>query len=368
LDSKYWPGAFVHRELVLLCVLIAIAAVGFFLTRGGAASNRETSLRDAAQWYVRGREAQAQGRLDDAAESFRRATARDRTNQTYTLALARALSLNHDNAGARALLMTLRESTPENAEINLELARLAARNADVAGALRFYHNALYAPWAVDRTDDRRAVRFELVRFLLDQHQAERALPELLAAAGDLPDTASAHETVGALFAEAYDQTHALDQFQRALRISPNDSVALAGAGRSAFRLGDLVLARTYLMRALPSADVMALLALVEQTLADDPLASRIGSGERERRVRSDLDYARQRLTSCVSGTEDDLETEADEFSKSLERPTSAVDRDAVESGVELIDRMARHLVERCGPATTRDQALALIGHRHNASK
>jgi tetratricopeptide (TPR) repeat protein len=238
----------------------------------------------------------------------------------------------------------------------------------VAGALRFYHNALYAPWAVDRTDDRRAVRFELVRFLLDQHQADRALPELLAAAGDLPDTASAHATVGALFAEAHDQTHALDQFQRALRISPNDSVALAGAGRSAFRLGDLVLARTYLMRALPSADVMALLALVEQTLADDPLASRIGSGERERRVRSDLDYARQRLTSCASGTEDDLETEADEFSKSLERPTSVVDRDAVESGVELIDRMARHLVERCGPATTRDQALALIGQRHNASK
>ena len=326
------------------------------------------SLRDAAQWYVRGREAQAQGRLDDAVEDFRRATARDRTNQTYTLALARGLALNHDSGGARALLMTLRESTPENAEINLELARLAARNADVAGAQRFYHNALYAPWAIDRTDDRRAVRFELVRFLLDQHQAERALPELLAAAADLPDTASAHETVGTLFAEAHDDAHALDQFQHALRLSPNDSAALAGAGRSAFRLGDLVRARTYLMHAIPSADVMALLALVEQTLADDPLASRIGSGERQRRLLSDLDYTRERLASCAAGTQDDLESEADEFSKSLKRPTPVVDRDAVESGVELIDRMARQIVERCRPATTRDQALALIGQRHNGSK
>jgi hypothetical protein len=85
-------------------------------------------------------------------------------------------------------------------------------------------------------------------------------------------------------------------------------------------------------------------------------------------MRSDLEYVRQRLASCAPGTEDDLETEADEFSKSLERPTLAVDRDAIESGVELIDRMARQIAERCGPATTHDQALALIGQRHNGSK
>ena len=42
--------------------------------------------------------------------------------------------------------MTLRESEPEDREINLQLARLAASRQDVTEALRFYHNALYAPW------------------------------------------------------------------------------------------------------------------------------------------------------------------------------------------------------------------------------
>ena len=76
--------------------------------------------------------------------------------------------------------MTLRESEPEDREINLQLARLAATQQDVTEALRFYHNALYAPWPLEQADGRRDVRLELIRLLLDHNQAGRAISELLA--------------------------------------------------------------------------------------------------------------------------------------------------------------------------------------------
>src|ERR1051326_7382575 len=110
-----------------------IAAVGaFFLTRAVAANNRSMSVQDAAAWYARGQRALADGRTDDAVEAFRRATVRDRGDRTYVLALAGALTRNPDDAAARTLLLTLREADPEDAEINLELARIAAGRHDVA--------------------------------------------------------------------------------------------------------------------------------------------------------------------------------------------------------------------------------------------
>ena len=68
----------------------------------------------------------------------------------------------------------------------------------------------------------------------------------MALSTDLPDDAAAHVEVGQLFATAGDSGHALDQFQRALRLAPRSGAALAGAGQAAFQLGDYLLARTYL--------------------------------------------------------------------------------------------------------------------------
>src|ERR1041384_8685263 len=103
---------FVHREALLLGVLSAIAIAAFFLTRAVAANNRDMSVRDAATWYSRGNQSLAQGRVEDAIDSFRRAMVRDRENKTYALSLARALAAHQDNAAARSLLLTLRDSTP----------------------------------------------------------------------------------------------------------------------------------------------------------------------------------------------------------------------------------------------------------------
>ena len=136
----------VHREIFQLCALIALAVAAFLVTRAIAISNREMTVRDAAEWFRRGQQAMQSGDVDEAIDSLRRATVRDRDDKRYVLALAQALALKKDHDGARSVLMTLRESEPEDREVNLQLARLAAARQDVTEALRFYHNALYAPW------------------------------------------------------------------------------------------------------------------------------------------------------------------------------------------------------------------------------
>ncbi|HEY6212795.1 MAG TPA: tetratricopeptide repeat protein, partial [Vicinamibacterales bacterium] len=286
--------------------------------------------------------------------------ARDRGDHAYALALARALERNRDDEAARSLLLTLRESSPEDVEINLELARLAAERHDVTEAARFYHNALYGPWSADRADARREVRVELVRFLLAHQQSARALSELMALTSDLPDRPDAHAQAGALFAQAGDDEHALEQFRRALRSAPNDAAALTGAGQAAFRLGQYAVARTYLRRAPRGADGDTL-DVADRVLADDPLASRIGIAERRRRLASDVEYGWRRLSECAPGSADEAGLLRDAYALA-KHPAS--DQDEIEAGVDLVTRIGHRLVDSCPPVTPRDRALVLIGRAH----
>ena len=272
----------------------------FLVTRAVAASNHGMSVRDAGEWFRRGQQAMAAGRVDEAIDDLRRATVRDREDKPYVLALAQALALKRDDDAARSVLLTLRESEPEDPDINLQLGRLAAARQDTTEALRFYHNALYAPWPPEQADARRRVRLELIRFLLTRGQGGRAVPELLAVSTDLPDDSALRLEIAQLFARAGDNSHALEQFQRILRIAPQDGEALAGAGQAAFRLGDYPAALRYLRNAPADADgVRDTLTVVDLVLSNDPLATRIGSAERRRRLLEALSYTQPRLATCV---------------------------------------------------------------------
>jgi tetratricopeptide (TPR) repeat protein len=371
-DDADRTAAFIHRELLQLVALFVVAIATFFVTRALAANNRAMSLRDGKEWYQRGQRAAAAGRLDEAVDALRRAAVRDRTDKNYVLALARALALNHDDEAARGVLIALRDAAPEDAEVNLELARLAAERQDIPEALRFYHNALYAPWPADQAAARREIRFELIRFLLGHGQSSRAAAELLAVSADLPERAAEHQQVARLFSEAGDDDHALQQFQHALKLRPDAPEALAGAGRSAFRLGKYALARAYLRQApVEVADVAGMRDIVTLVLARDPLANRIGSGERRRRLLADLTYARERATACAGQRPSSGGTAAAssirEAAEALDhqlKASTALEQDSVEAGVDLVYRLTRAAAEACGPPTALDQALILIGREH----
>ena len=271
--------------------------------------------------------------------------------------------------------MGLHEASPDDPEINLELGRLAAHRQDVQAALRFYQNALYAPWPPERVDTRRSVRFELIRFLLAQGQTDRATAELLAVSTDLPDKAETHLQVAQLFADAGDNRHAFDHFQHAVRLDPDNGAALAGAGRVAYQLGRLLAARSYLRRAPADLDDVAeTREIVELAISHDPLANRIGAAERRRRLSANVGYERQRLEGCLaqhgpavrdraSDEKAALQVEVQVLDGQLQR-ASTLDQDTLEAGVDLVDRVARQVVVSCLPPTPLDRALVLIGHQH----
>ena len=103
-----------------------------------------------AAWYVAGEHHLASGRTESAIRALRRATAINRDNRTYRLALAGALAADRQDDAARQVLLGVRESTPEDPEVNVQLARLEARHDDLTGALRYYQNAVYGTWSADQ--------------------------------------------------------------------------------------------------------------------------------------------------------------------------------------------------------------------------
>jgi tetratricopeptide (TPR) repeat protein len=366
------PSARIRREILQLVVLALAAAGTFFLTRSVASANRRESLRDAAQWFERGQAGLATGDVERAIDSFHRAMVRNRGEQGYGLALAGAMAAKGQDASARQVLLSLRESAPDAPEINVQLARLAAKRPDVTEAVRYYHNALYAPGTSERPPARRELRLELIRFLLAQRQPARGLSELFALSADLPDEAAPHVEAGQLFAQAGDERRALDQFQRALRIAPAENDALAGAGMAAATLGDYGLAQKYLGSISGETEaVRETRDMVEAVLRRDPLAARLRSSERLRRVHANLAYASERFASCriaaTTGPADDadlrLQDAAGAFEAELKRRGTR-DQDAIEQGVELASRLAVRLGQACPPATALDRALVLIGRRH----
>ena len=117
----------------MLVVLCAAVVVGLVLTRAAARANRTIRLRDASSWYNAGEHHLADGRTEAAIKALRRATAISRDNRTYRLALAAALAADRQDDAARQVLLGVRESTPEDPEVNVQLARLEARHDDLTG-------------------------------------------------------------------------------------------------------------------------------------------------------------------------------------------------------------------------------------------
>jgi Tfp pilus assembly protein PilF len=364
-----------RREVLVLVLLGVTVVAGFLLTRRAAAANRQLRRQDALTWFREGQAAVAQHRSDAAIRALRRATAIDRDNREYQLALAHALAAADDDEPARQLLLGVRALTPEDAQVNLELARLETRHGDLTNALRFYQNALYGDWELDQQGARRGVRVELIRYLLAHDQRSRALSELLILNGNVPDELSAHTETGDLFLSAGDSARALDHFRRALQLDATNEPALEGAGEAAFALGEYAEAQGYLHTASSAtgraADVRQIVDLV---LGYDPLASGLSGRERADRMQWGLKAARDRLDRCLghapgsAGVPDllDLRERVDAFG-TLSNPVRG-STETIEEGLRLTYRIEEAVPEACADLTPADRALRLIGRRREMNR
>src|SRR5271155_1797153 len=214
----------IPRSAPVLLLLLTLAAVT------GFAAVSHLVARYNANQQSRGRKLYQQGlanaqsaRYDDAIAAFRAALTCDPTNSQYQLSLARALrdsNVPRRLDEAESYLIALWQRTPQDAAVNLALARVSAHRGSIEDATRYYHNAMYGVWNSDQDANRNRARIELIQFLLRRNVSAQAESEIMALAAALPRDPAAHLQTAQLFAQAQDYANALAQYEEVLRIDP----------------------------------------------------------------------------------------------------------------------------------------------------
>jgi tetratricopeptide (TPR) repeat protein len=380
-DAQGLPSYFAHEPVIL--ALLSLTAVLSFLAVTGLSRiyyARQQFLGN--RWFARGTTDLKARHFEAAVAEFRNALLYSRDNYSYQLNLAEALlGLNRTNE-AYSYLLSLWERQPENGTVNLELARIFARNGDRDNTIRYYHNAIYAIWSGDPDVKRRNARLELIEFLLKENARPQAQAELVALAADLPDDPALLARVGDLFAQAEDYDRALAEYHRSLKLNPKNRAVMAAAGRAAFELGRYKLAKTYLESALSadpndakSADLLETTTLVLQM---DPFRRQISATERGRIVIDAFNTAGKRLKSCATADgsklvtpdtnpQPDLLTRWNEMKPKISERSVRLNPNLVEQAMDLVFTIERQTKAECGPPTGTDLTLLLISNMHEGS-
>jgi tetratricopeptide (TPR) repeat protein len=370
---------YLTREPLILTVLSALALVFFFAVSALSHIYHAQQAALGQRWYARGVLDLNEKRYQPAVTDFRTALLYARDSYDYQLSLAEALIGLQRTDQARAYLINLWERQPENGRVNLELARIAARNSETDRGLRYYHNAIYATWPDDEESQRRDTRFELIEFLLKNHSREQAQAELIALAANLPDDPAQQLRMGDLFLRAQDYEHALAAYRSSLRADRHNAAANDGAGVAAFELGRYPLARRYLSAALDAdsnnSEAAARLKTTELVLQMDPFQRGISGLRRDQIVVAGFNVAGDRIKSCLSANStipdgSPLPMLSNDWSKLKPRITKQAlrrDSDLVESAMDLVFSIERQTSGTCGPPVGKDLALLLIAKLHEGN-
>jgi len=369
--SLKWSSS---REPIIVLLISGLTVI-FFLAVAGLAKvyhHQQESIGD--EFYARGAAYLKDGKLQNAVTEFRTALLYARDNLSYQLSLAQTLAAQHRTDEAYAYLLNLWQREPDNGTVNLELARILAAKGETNDAIRYYHNAVYAVWSNAREEQRRAVRLELVAFLLRANLKPQAQSELIALAANLPDDPALHAQVAGLFEQAEDYEHALAEYRQSLRQHREDADAMAGAGRAAFELGRYEQAQRYLQAAVTmnasETDSRALLETVTLTLQMDPFRRQLSSSRRNRIVIDAFQTAGLRLQACGGSAgprPDDLESRWTQMKPKINIRGLHKDPDLTDAAMDLAFLIEQRSSEKCGAPTGKDLALLLISRLREGS-
>jgi tetratricopeptide (TPR) repeat protein len=370
--------------ILTIGAVAGFAAVGHLVTRYNL--NQQARGR---KLYALASAAAAKGDYDQAIEAFRAALTCDPANSQYQLSLARALRDSNDPRRldeAESYLLALWQRTPQDAPVNLALARVAAHRGSIDDAIRYYHNAMYGVWDSDADVNRNRVRIELIEYLLKKNARAQADSELIALAAALPHDAMAHQRAAQLFMDAQDFAGALAQYQEVLHLEQNNGAAMAGAGEAAYRAGEYAVAQRYLRSAVnaervPDPNAHNLLATTDLVLGSDPFHSHISDAERNRRIADDFAQAETRITQCAQQTGTDLnaansatpsplvnlQNRLTNVKPDLKHLRSPDESDLPDAIMDAVFQVEQQTAATCGQPQGLDLALLLISERREAS-
>ncbi len=373
---------------VILLILTLGAVAGFAAVSHLVVRYNANQQSRGRKLYASGLTAASSGRYDAAIDAFRAALTCDPANSQYQLSLARALRDSGDPSRldeAESYLVALWQRTPQDAAVNLALARVAAHRGSIDDAIGYYHNAMYGVWKSDADANRNSVQIELIQYLLKKNARAQADSELIALATALPRDPAAHLQAASLFVEAEDYAGALAQYEDVLRLQSNNAAALAGAGAAAYRMGNYTLAQRYLRNALAvnleDRDSRQLLETAELVLRSNPFRSYISDAERNRRIAADFARAETRLTACAAqaGVSLDatgssspspllrLQAQWNAVKPDLRQLQSSTETDLPDTIMDVVFQIERRTATMCGRPQGVDLALLLISEQREAA-
>jgi tetratricopeptide (TPR) repeat protein len=303
----------IFQDTLVLFSVFAVTCVLAVLTWLIFRSYSQHQSDAAARWKRRGEDALAHGNAKAAVYDLRTALGYGQDDPSTEVELARALAMlgtPRSLQEAVVYLNTLWEKEPGNGNINLQLARVLARQGQMRSALDHYHAAIYGVWNGNGAVQGRQARLEMVRYQISLGRFNDARGELLIAAGNDTSTATLMEVAG-LLAEAHAPADALHMYHQVAQRRPVVVQALEGTGQMAFLLGRYRTAREYLERALNAASTAHPLA--DRTLAEKNLhlangvmaiypSPTLPQRERLRRTLRAYNVARKRYTACANGS------------------------------------------------------------------
>jgi tetratricopeptide (TPR) repeat protein len=339
----------------------------------------QKQARLAQTWRSAGEVNLASGRAKVAIEDFRNALLYSPNSTSMQLELAQALAEQGQLDEAQTYLMSLRASDPENSLINVELARVAAVRGDVDATTAYYHDAMYGHWPNNPHDSRLAAREELIQFFLSHGRKDAARAESLSMAADNPADPDVRVQAGNYLLQTGDAQSALNEFQRVLRMEPENQGALTGSGEAALTLGRFSEAEHYLTRAIQRGTndpVVARDREVAAMAADlDPYETPLNDTERRRRVLRLFGEATERAKSCFPAVLPGAKGPVSNDLKSLAAaraalPASLSQRDFKlhpeweKAALTWVFDVEKTASERCGPGSPADVAISLIAGEH----
>lgn len=374
-----------RRETFLLLIFALLIAL-FVFTGFTVRIYHNIERGFAVQWYARGEDDMRAGRAEAALADFRTAIAYADGNEQYELRLAEALTAAGSSPGARAeartYLLALLDRQPGNATVNLELARLAARDHSIADALRYYHQAIFGEWDSGAVARRRSARLELVEYLLDEGQKDSARAELIALAADLPTDPALQTHVGMLLLQVGGYDDALKLFDEVLAHHPHAAPALAGAGECYFHEGNYEQAERYLAKAVQVDPTLTQAKALSETARDvlnlDPFNRHLGNMERGRRAAEDFHAALARLESCAGSRGIDLKAQGNDPLQSANQQALDLQPRAQQLNLGRDAELLSHVMDAafameqasskaCGAPQGQDLALLLISREQGGA-
>lgn len=316
LKSPLTPGERVERRRLIftdtlaLVSLFAVTALLAVLTNFLYQSYASHQTELAQRWLARGEEALRNGKPQAAIDALRSALAYAPSQRSIEIELAEALASAGRIQEATVYFNALLEGQQGDGLINLQLARLAARQGNESQAIEDYQRAIYGNWEGDGYVRRRTVRFELINYLIGRHLMDQARSELLVASGNAPgDDITVQLDIARRMEQAQDPSDAFHLYTQILHHHPSLLEALEGAGRTAFQLGRYLEAKRYLGRAIASPAVDQEPAPVLQQsrnqlhdatrLLQFYPSSRLSPSDRSARILTARKLAMARLAECT---------------------------------------------------------------------